>query len=187
MLTPAQKRTLLSIARRSIESCLARESSNPAQVEDPDLLRRGGAFVTLTREGKLRGCIGYSEPLYPLHDAVARCAVSAATQDCRFSRITQDELSELKISISVLSTLEKLKNVDNLEPGRHGLMIVGKDHRGLLLPQVAAERGWDGTTFLAETCRKAGLPADAWKGQDIEIFVFEAEVFSEKEPSSLGS
>ncbi len=186
MLTPEQRAALLSIARRNIESCLSGEPSKQVTVEDPDLARRGGAFVTLTRKGKLRGCIGYSEPLYPMHEAVARCAVAAATQDSRFSRVTRDELSELEISISVLSPLQKLDNVDNLEPGRHGLMIVGKDSRGLLLPQVAAERGWDRKTFLAETCRKAGLPADAWQGQGVDIFVFEAEIFPEKEPGSAG-
>lgn len=185
-LTAGQRAALLGIARWSIESCLSGEASKRATLEDPNLTRPGAVFVTLTRKGKLRGCIGYSEPLYPLHEAVARCAVAAATQDLRFSRITEEELPDLEISVSVLSPLRKLEDIEKLEPGRHGLMVIGKEHRGLLLPQVAAECGWDRKTFLAETCRKAGLPLDAWKGEGVEILVFEAEVFSEREFRSSG-
>ncbi len=180
-LATRQRAALLGIARRSIESCLGAKTSNHQTVDDPDLARPGAAFVTLTLKDKLRGCIGYSEPMYPLHEAVSRCAVAAATQDLRFSPITEDELPELEISVSALSPLQKLEDIEKLEPGRHGLMVIDKEHRGLLLPQVAAERGWDRKTFLAETCRKAGLSPDAWKNENVEIFVFEAEVFSEKD------
>lgn len=178
-LTAEQCRQLLRIARRSIEMHLEKGEEAGIPVDDPTLSKPGAAFVTLTLEGRLRGCIGYSEPLYPLHETVARCAVAAATHDYRFAPVTLEELPGLNISISTLTPLVKLDNFDDLEPGRHGLMITGRGRRGLLLPQVAAERGWDKETFLSETCRKAGLPTDAWKGEEVEVFVFEAVVFSE--------
>jgi AmmeMemoRadiSam system protein A len=183
MLTAEQRHKLLEIARRSIEDHI-REGGEPngsvGVFDDPELEELRGAFVTLTRDGSLRGCIGYSEPLYPLHEAVARCAVAAATQDYRFSPVTLAELPDLDISVSALTPLEKLERLEDVEPGRQGLLITGEGHRGLLLPQVAAERGWNRERFLRETCRKAGLPEDAWKRDSVEIFVFEAEVFAEK-------
>jgi AmmeMemoRadiSam system protein A len=106
--------------------------------------------------------------------------VAAATQDYRFSPVTLAELPDLDISVSALTPLEKLERLEDVEPGRQGLLITGEGHRGLLLPQVAAERGWNRERFLRETCRKAGLPEDAWKRDSVEIFVFEAEVFAEK-------
>jgi AmmeMemoRadiSam system protein A len=178
-LTAEQRSKLLSLARRSIENHFDAEERGEISVDDPRLAEMGAAFVTLTREGRLRGCIGYSEPLYPLHETVSRCAVSAATQDYRFASVTPEELPDLNISISMLTPLEKLENLEEIEPGRHGLMITGRGHRGLLLPQVAAERNWDRETFLSETCRKAGLPTTAWKEKDVEVSVFEAVVFSE--------
>jgi AmmeMemoRadiSam system protein A len=178
-LTSAQRRLLLDIARRSIETHLEKGDEEEHLVEDPGLTELGAAFVTLTHKDRLRGCIGYSEPLYPLYETVARCAVAAATNDYRFAPVTLEELPDVNISISTLTPLEKLENLEELEPGRHGLMITGQGRRGLLLPQVAEERGWDRETFFSETCRKAGLPSDAWKGKDVEIFVFEAVVFSE--------
>jgi AmmeMemoRadiSam system protein A len=180
-LSSEQRAILLQIARRSIQVHLEEAAPGGSGVDDPELEKRGAAFVTLTRDGRLRGCIGYSEPLYSLQETVARCAVAAATQDYRFAPVTLEELPELSISVSTLTPLTKLGNVEDLEPGRHGLMIVGKEHRGLLLPQVASERGWDRETFLKETCRKAGLADEAWKQEDVEIFVFEAQVFSEEE------
>lgn len=180
-LTSSQRAALLATARRSIETYLhdGGTDAEPPIIER-ELEKPGAAFVTLTLDGDLRGCIGYSEPLYPLHEAVARCAVTAASRDCRFAPITLQEFSGVTISISALSPIQKLDRMEQLEPGRHGLLIVGREHRGLLLPQVAAERGWDRETFLGETCRKAGLPTDAWKDEGVEAFVFEAQIFSEK-------
>jgi len=183
MLTSEHRRKLLEIARRSIETHLKKSGSHswPDDVPvDPSLEQHGAAFVTLERDGKLRGCIGYSEPLYPLHETVARCAVAAATQDYRFSPVTLEELPDLQISVSALTPLTQLKRVEDLEPGRHGLLISGEEHRGLLLPQVAAERGWDRERFLEETCRKAGLSGNAWKEGKVEIFTFEADVIDEE-------
>lgn len=179
MLTPEQRQKLLDLARKSIGAHLEGKSFVESNIDDPELEKHGAAFVTLTREGRLRGCIGYSEPLYPLHEAVSRCAVAAATQDYRFAPVTLEELPELRLSISALTPLTRLEGIDLLEPGRHGLLIVGGGRRGLLLPQVAAERGWDRERFLGETCRKAGLADDAWKEEEVELFVFEAEVFGE--------
>ena len=183
MLTSEQRRKLLEIARRSIEIHLEhggnRSWSDGAPV-DSRFEEHGAAFVTLERDGHLRGCIGYSEALYPLHETVARCAVAAATQDYRFSPVTLEELPDLRISVSALTPLTKLKRIEDLEPGRHGLLITDEEHRGLLLPQVAAERGWDRERFLKETCRKAGLSGDAWKDKEVEIFTFEADVVDEK-------
>jgi len=183
MLTSEHRRKLLEIARRSIETHLEKSASRSRPDDppvDPQLEERGAAFVTLTRDGNLRGCIGYSEPLYPLHETVARCAVAAATQDYRFSPVTLEELPDLQISVSALTPLTKLKRIEDLEPGRHGLLITGEEHRGLLLPQVAAERGWDRERFLKETCLKAGLSGDAWKEGKVEIFTFEADVMDEE-------
>lgn len=179
-LTLEQRDALLELARTSIETHLKGGTPEISIGDDPRLKQHGAAFVTLSRAGKLRGCIGYSEPLYPLHETVARCAVAAATQDYRFAPVTLEELVELSISISALTPLEKLERVADLEPGRHGLMVVGEGRKGLLLPQVASERGWDAETFLNETCRKAGLPTDAWRKDDVELFVFQAEVFGEE-------
>jgi len=183
MLTLDHRRKLLEIARRSIEIHLEKGDNRSWPKDapvDPRLEEHGAAFVTLTRDGNLRGCIGYSEPLYPLHETVARCAVAAATQDYRFSSVTLDELPDLHISVSALTPLTKLKRTEDLEPGRHGLLITGEEHRGLLLPQVAAERGWDRERFLKETCLKAGLSGDAWKEGKVERFTFEADVMDEE-------
>jgi AmmeMemoRadiSam system protein A len=179
-LTSQQRHSLLKLAREAIAAHLGNRGAPVKNLEEPAFEESRGAFVTLENQGRLRGCIGYSEPLHPLHEAVTRCAVAAATQDHRFESVTLEELPQVSISISALSPLRKLEDVDSLEPGRHGLMIAGKGRRGLLLPQVAEQRGWSRETFLKETCRKAGLPADAWNDENVEIFVFEAEVFGEE-------
>lgn len=171
-------RALLAVAREAIASRLGRRP-----VPEPDqvparLLVHQGAFVTLRRTGKLRGCIGLVAPSEPLVRMVANCALSAAFDDPRFPPLEPAELEQVRIEISVLTPLEPVKETDCIVPGRHGLMVSLGSRRGLLLPQVAAEHGWDVRTFLAETCRKAGLPTDAWeRGALIETF--EAEVFSE--------
>ncbi len=186
-LTSQQRESLLKLARDTIAAHLGHQSEPEAGTDDPAFEVSRGAFVTLEKDGRLRGCIGYSEPLYSLQEAVARCAVAAATQDHRFESVRLEELPDISISISALTPLKKLEKTDDLQPGRHGLMIAGKGCRGLLLPQVAEERGWNRETFLKETCRKAGLPKDAWNEEEVEIFVFEAEVFGEEQPEDRGS
>jgi AmmeMemoRadiSam system protein A len=138
--------------------------------------------VTLHKHGRLRGCIGYIQALKPLRQAVAEMAVQAALHDPRFPPVTSDELPELHIEISVLSPLEAVADVSEIEVGTHGLVIEDGRSRGLLLPQVPVEYGWDRDTFLEHTCAKAGLPPDRWKAQGVTITKFTAEVFGEEEP-----
>jgi AmmeMemoRadiSam system protein A len=183
VLSPVQQRELLRIARQTLESVL-RGSEVYYVVRDPELEKPGAAFVTLTHQGSLRGCVGYSDPLFPLHQTVSRCARSAATDDYRFPPVRPHELPDLRISISVLSALWKLERPEEILIGRDGLQVVGAGRRGLLLPQVATEQGWDREDFLEGVCRKAGLPGGAWRRGDVEVFAFEAEIFLEDEPTS---
>ena len=157
------------------------ESKLAYSVRDPALDKPGAAFVTITHHGNLRGCVGYTDPLFPLHQTVFRCVRSAATEDYRFQPVLPEELPHLRISISVLSALQKVENMEDILVGRDGLQVVAWGRRGLLLPQVAAEQGWDREQFLEGVCRKAGLPRDAWRAADVEVFKFEAEVFFEAE------
>ena len=141
--------------------------------------RRGGAFVSLhNRGGELRGCIGHIEPDQLLRDVVARCAVAACSADPRFPAVAPAELTDLVIELSLLGPLEPIAGAGEIEIGRHGLVIEKAWHRGLLLPQVATEWKWDSQQFLAQTCRKAGLPQDAWQ-HGARLWRFEAEVFGE--------
>lgn len=179
MLSPASRRALLELARAAVA---ARVSGRPAPVLDaenlPDL--RAGAFVTLRRSGQLCGCIGHIEADRLVADVVARVAASAATEDPRFGSVLPAELSVLEVEISVLGPLERIDplNPAAVEIGRHGLVIEQGHHRGLLLPQVATEWGWDRETFLSHLCAKAALPPDAWH-RGATVYRFEADVFSE--------
>lgn len=138
---------------------------------------RRGAFTSLHIHGKLRGCIGFIEPLFPLWQTVYETARAAATQDPRFLPIQSDELSDLAVEISVMSPLHPIEP-EQVEVGKHGLLVSRGNRRGLLLPQVATQAGWTAEEFLAQTCIKAGLPPDAWRaGAKIEAFT--AEVFGE--------
>jgi AmmeMemoRadiSam system protein A len=132
--------------------------------------------VTLKNKGILRGCIGFIEPVFPLYETVIRGAIYAACQDYRFPPVTADELNDLEIEISVLTTPEKIRNPQVIEVGRHGLIIAKGENKGLLLPQVAVENGWGLKEFLEQACLKAGLPTDAWK-TGADMYIFEAIVF----------
>jgi AmmeMemoRadiSam system protein A len=129
--------------------------------------------------GRLRGCIGRIETASPLVETVAELAVSAATRDPRFAPLSADELPAARLEISVLSPRARMDDPAALTVGRHGLLITRGARRGLLLPQVAEEHGWDAPTFLDETCRKAGLDAGAWRAHDVTVETFTAQVFSE--------
>jgi uncharacterized protein len=172
-----QRRTLLLIAHQSILSGLDHQPlpeapPSPAGLSDPR-----GVFTTLYLWGQLRGCVGYAVPVEPLYRAVAETARAAAFEDSRFSPVTAEDALNLEVSLSVLSRLFPIHSTA-VEVGRHGLVISDGARRGLLLPQVPVEHGWDRETFLEQTCRKAGLPLDAWsKGATIEAFT--AEVFSD--------
>jgi AmmeMemoRadiSam system protein A len=149
------------------------------------LTQPGGAFVTLHNHGDLRGCIGHIEPTEPLGQVVARCAVAACSSDPRFAPITPTELGQLDIEISLLGPLEPIAGPHDIEVGRHGLVVESGWQRGLLLPQVATEWGWDAGAFLAHTCHKAGLPRDAWQ-HGAKLWRFEAEVFAERDARRPG-
>jgi AmmeMemoRadiSam system protein A len=171
---------LLALAREAIVTyASARELVT--SISEPIAEREGGAFVTLHKRGELRGCIGHLEVDQPLGRVVPRCAVAAASTDPRFPPVSLAEVPELEIEISLLGPLEPIAGPADIIVGVHGLVVERDWHRGLLLPQVATEWGWDAPTFLAQTCHKAGLPQDAWKHW-VKMWRFEAEVFSEKQP-----
>lgn len=177
-LSKASQIYLLELSRKTIQEFLQfgrKPSEAPVQAE---LLEKRGVFVTLESRGHLRGCIGYAAPLFPLYKAVINCSVSAATNDPRFQPLSLEELDEIEIEISVLSSAKIVKDIEQIQVGAHGLMISHKGTRGLLLPQVAVEHGWEREEFLNETCRKAGLPLDAWK-KEATIESFTALVFRE--------
>jgi AmmeMemoRadiSam system protein A len=181
MLSQEQRSQLLRIARESIEAALdgRRLPVDLASLDD-DLRRPSGAFVTLNeRTGELRGCIGSIEAVAPLAQAVSSSAINAAFRDPRFYPVSKEELPDLHLEISVMSPIETVKNVEDIEVGRDGLIISRGPRAGLLLPQVATEYGWDRETFLSQTCVKAGLPPDCWRSPDCRIQKFSAEVFGE--------
>jgi AmmeMemoRadiSam system protein A len=173
----SDRQLLLRVAREAIA---AHVTGQAAPSVDAALLneRTGGAFVTLHKGQELRGCIGHVEDDEPLMRVVVRCAVAACSSDPRFSAVSPSELAQLSIELSLLGVLEEIRGPDDIEVGRHGLVVEKGRHRGLLLPQVATEWGWDREQFLEHTCRKAGLALDAWKA-GATLWRFEAEVFSE--------
>jgi len=184
-----ERTELLSLARRTVETYLQsgeRLHVDPSTLSAP-LRSDGACFVTLENAGQLRGCIGNMVADGPLYEAVIRNAVSAC-QDSRFvsNPVTSAELERLDIEISYLTPMQRVRNVDDIIIGRHGLLVSLGYRRGVLLPQVAGRRGWTRAEFLAQTCRKAGLPMDAWKQPDAELYCFEAEVFGEAD-SAEGS
>jgi AmmeMemoRadiSam system protein A len=177
-------RALLDLARRAISIAVIEKRildfpAFPAALHEP-----AGAFVTLHRDGQLRGCVGQVESADPLADTVARSAINAALHDSRFPAVEADEIRSLEIEISVLSRPEPIAP-ETVLVGRDGLLVVKGEHRGLLLPQVASERGWSSQRFLEETCAKAGLPRDAWREPSTHVFAFAAEVFSDSSARAL--
>ena len=177
--TDDQRRTLVEIARRAVARSV--NGSEPGDVPPiPGLPEATGAFVTLKKRGELRGCIGTLECRRPLPEEVARVAVSAAREDPRFEPVRSSELADLDVEVSVLGPLEPIDPHDPaaIEIGRHGLVVEQGRRRGLLLPQVATEWGWDRETFLAHTCAKAGLPQDCWR-TGARVFRFAADVFGD--------
>jgi len=174
------RRALLELARRAIVEAVVHDRVLEESPANPALARLAGAFVTLHHCGRLRGCIGHIEATEPLADSVARCAVSAALHDPRFNPVSADEIPGLGIEISILTPPE-ITRPEDIQIGLHGLLISRRWQRGLLLPQVAVEYGLSRERFLEETCRKAGLPLDAWKDPETEIRAFTCEVFSEEE------
>ena len=181
-LATEEKQMLLQIARQSIESYLENKKIPDFKDVLPALKQPQGAFVTLTKNHQLRGCIGrIIEEKQPLYQVVSQMAVAAAVNDNRFSHVSLKEMKNIDIEISVLSPVKKIKNpIQEIEIGRHGVIVQQGLHSGVFLPQVATENNWDLEEFMGQLCQqKAGLSWDAWKGEDIDIYVFSAEVFNE--------
>lgn len=181
-LTDEQKKTLLSIARQTLEAVTQGKPIPETESSDPVLNEYRGCFVTLTEKGQLRGCIGRFDADLPLHRMVADMAESAALKDPRFNPVRPEEVPEIDIEITVFpeNPRKKITDIEEIEVGRHGLYIKQGRFGGTLLPQVASERGWDRITFLEQTCQKAFLPKDAWKDPRTEIYVYPGEIFHEE-------
>jgi AmmeMemoRadiSam system protein A len=178
-LNDQEKELLLQIARSAIESQLSGGAAQPPAAVSGILQEKRGVFVTLHKGGQLRGCIGYIDAVKPLHEAVGEMARAAAFGDPRFSPVGPDEVAQLKLEISVLTPMRRIQEPSEIQVGEHGLYIAGQARSGLLLPQVATEYGWDRETFLEHTCLKAGLQPAAWRDPKTEIYVFQADIFSE--------
>ena len=178
LLTPDEQTVLLRIARETI---VAHVTGSPIPVvahPSRGLKHKHGCFVTIKQQGQLRGCIGNFVSEMPLYQLVQEMAVSASTRDPRFYPMKPADLDDFQLEISVLSSLKLISSVESIVVGKHGLYIIKNHHRGVLLPQVATEYGWDRETFLRHTCVKAGLPEDAWQNE-CEIHTFTALVFGE--------
>lgn len=178
-LTSAERHELLWLARQSIYATLHGTTPPECRALTPALNAPGAAFVTLHYQRRLRGCIGTLTAERPLHQTVARMALSAAFDDPRFPPLTKSELPGVDIEISRLSPLVPALP-EEICPGRHGVCVTQGDQRGVFLPQVALEYQWDRDTLLRELCRKALLPPDAWKRPGTTLMLFEAEVFGEE-------
>lgn len=171
-----ERRLLLQLAHDAVAAALDKRDLDLTPPSE-HLAEHRGAFTTLHENGELRGCVGYVFPMYSLYRTIAETAVAAALNDTRFLPVGAEEVSRLQIEISVLSPLQAI-DPDEVEVGKHGLLITYGNRRGLLLPQVPVEHGWNREMFLSQTCVKAGIPPDAWEhGAKVEAFT--AEVFGE--------
>jgi len=175
--TEHEKEILRAIAWNAIKASVKGENLPDLPEVPPSLQKKVGAFVSLHRSGALRGCIGYLRDDKPLCQTVQEMARAAALDDPRFNPLTEQELKNLDVEISVLTPLRPIASIDEIEVGKHGLMVVQGPFSGLLLPQVATHYGWDKKTFLEQTCIKAGLPSHAWQDPKTKLFVFTADVF----------
>jgi len=178
-LTDAEKQFLLGIARSTIVSYVTSGQVEKVVSDSPGLLQQSGCFVTIHQNSQLRGCIGNFISDQPLYLLVQEMAVSAATRDPRFYPMKAHDLRSFDLEISVLSPLTRISDLDDIRVGEHGLYLIKGHNRGVLLPQVAVEYGWDRDEFLRHTCLKAGLPENAWQ-QECEIYIFSAQIFSEQ-------
>ena len=176
-LTDEEKKTLRQVAQSAIGRRLKGEKPSKIDVTGGQLKENRGAFVSLHKHGQLRGCVGTIQPSRPLYQVVEEMAMAAAFEDTRFSPLSAAELKDLDLEISVLTPLQRVQDVGEIEVGKHGLYIKQGFYAGLLLPQVAMEYRWDRVRFLEETCRKAGLPKNAWKEKGTEIYLFSADIF----------
>jgi AmmeMemoRadiSam system protein A len=179
MLNERQQRYLLEIARETIDTYIKYNEIPNFHTTDPELLTSKGVFVTLKKYNKLRGCIGYIQPIEALYKAVSKMAIAASTQDWRFPPVTEDELNDITIEITVLSELTPISDISQIEIGVHGVEITKDNHSAVFLPQVALEQSWNREQLLHHLCKKAGLKEDDWKSPDAKICVFTGQIFSE--------
>lgn len=181
VLDDLEKTRVLEIARKTLESYLSTKQKQDFIVYEKELQMKAGVFVTLTEDGKLRGCIGYLTPVKPLYLAVQDMAIAAATEDTRFTQVTTEELPNIKIEVSVLSPMTRISRTDEVVVGKHGLLIVNGGQSGVLLPQVATENKWTRQEFLENVCYKAGLPVSALSDPKTILYVFTAQAFHEED------
>ncbi|HMD36309.1 MAG TPA: AmmeMemoRadiSam system protein A [Vicinamibacterales bacterium] len=184
MMSDRDRQQLLILARGAIAAHVTGAPA-PGDESAGAMTNRAGAFVTIHNQGELRGCIGHVEPDEALGRLIPRMAVAACSSDPRFPGVNSGELPQIDLEISVLGPLEPIASPDEIEIGRHGVVVELGWHRGLLLPQVATEWNWNRETFVAHTCHKAGLPRDAWR-YGAKMFRFEAEVFGERAQHDQG-
>ncbi len=182
-LSEAEGRAAVDLARRTVEAAVRREPYNRGSLPAVFAERRG-VFVTLTRDGQLRGCIGLPYPIAPLADAIVEAGASAALRDPRFPPVQPADLVRIRVEVTVLTMPEPIpgpaeRRAERVEVGRHGLIVRGRGTSGLLLPQVATEYGWTSTEFLDQTCHKAGLAGGCWRSPDVEVSLFEGQIFHE--------
>ena len=185
LLTTDEGGIALQLGRGAIEYTIGKKPK-PVLCLTPVFHDKRGVFVTLTKAGQLRGCIGFPYPVMPLGDAIEDAAVAAATGDPRFPPVRKDELSSVRVEVTILTVptlldVEPCRRPEMIEVGKHGLIVRGRGRSGLLLPQVATEYCWDSTTFLDHTCIKAGLPEHCWMNQNVEVLTFEGQIFTERE------
>lgn len=179
-LLDSHKQMLLAFARTTIQQFLDHESFLPPKPFDPALNRKQGAFVTLLKEGKLRGCVGHIKDDLPLHEVVGLMALQSAFNDLRFPSVALDELSQIEIEISILSSFKKIKSIEEIELGRDGVSLTIGDHHAVFLPQVPLKMDWDREQLLDRLANKMGLPEESWK-QKSKVFIFQTEIFKESD------
>ncbi|MBW3012368.1 TIGR00296 family protein [Candidatus Woesearchaeota archaeon] len=182
MISKEHQKKLLNLARESIK--LYFEKKTP-EIKEDFMRQKRGVFVTIKKNGQLFGCIGFPQPLFPLGEAIIEAARHAAFNDPRFPVLEKKDLGKIKIEMSVLTVPELVKAENpselpkKIKVGKDGLIVKRDEISGLLLPQVAVEYKWDEAEFLSQTCIKAGMAYDAWKRPDVEVYKFQAEIFSE--------
>lgn len=184
MLTDEEGILAIRLARGELEHAVAKKPKPELRLT-PVFASKRGVFVTLTRHGDLRGCIGLPYPVMPLGEAIQHAAKAAALEDPRFPPVAKDELARINLEVTILTVPVPLLCEPEERPaqvivGKHGLIVRGMGTSGLLLPQVATEYGWDSTTFLDHTCSKAGLTVKCWTSKKVELMTFEGQIFSEK-------
>ncbi|MGD1003960.1 MAG: TIGR00296 family protein [Methanoregulaceae archaeon] len=183
LLTDDEGEMAVSLARGTIEHKISNKQK-PVLDLTSIFQEKRGVFVTLNKEGNLRGCIGFPYPMIPLANAIEQAAIASALEDPRFPQVRPNELKLIDLEVTILTVPEPLncspeERPSKIEVGKHGLIIRGLGTSGLLLPQVATDYGWDSKTFLDHTCMKAGLPNRCWMHDNVEVLAFEGQIFSE--------